>query len=191
MRTLLFVFLTLAGCAGGGPECVDNGGCADGQACILEVCEDVQCLASADCNIREYCDTSTYVCRAGCADDLDCPAGESCDVATNTCEAYGCRDTQLDCAIGEICREVTGQCEYAHDGHCDRCEPSPWDDSGTCRNPDAVCGTYDGVESFCFEPCTQGAPDACPRGYECVEQASFGGSFCSAYCPILYENGWK
>lgn len=194
MRAIVLIAMMAIGCGtSSGPECIDNGDCSDGQACLLEVCEDVECLASEDCNIREYCNTETYVCRAGCEDDGDCIAGESCDTASNTCEEYGCRDTQLDCAIGEICREVTGECEFAHAGHCDRCEPDPfaWEMNGTCANRNAVCGTYDGVESFCFQPCVQGQADACPRGYECVEQASFGGTFCSAFCPTLYENGWK
>lgn len=181
--------LVMASCVTGAPSfvCVDNGDCQDGQACILEQCQDVQCLASDQCNLQEYCDTTTYTCRVGCNDDLDCKAGQSCNVDTNTCEDYGCRDTQLDCSIGYICNTNRGECEYAHDGHCDKCD-GLWD---LCANPSAACLTFDGIESFCFEPCNISDVNACPRGYVCQNVDAAGGNMCMAYCPTLYDNGWK
>lgn len=179
------------------PACVDNGDCGEGEACLLETCTPVDCLSSSDCRIREYCDDETYVCRAGCSSDTDCIAGEACDLASNTCESYGCRDTELDCAIGEHCSAVTGECTRDPKGHCDRCSPDPWgfDVQGTCRDNEAFCLTFDGFDFFCLMQCVD-APD-CPRGYECVatgEDFDFDGrpdSVCLAYCPLLYDKGWK
>ena len=197
---LFLVFGALSACNGGGGasiECVDNADCTDGEACLLNVCEPVQCLSSESCAIREFCDTDTYVCRAGCEADEDCQAGESCNVGTNTCEVYGCRDTNLDCAIGEVCSPVSGQCQYAHNGHCDTCEPDLlWGDvNGSCQDRDAFCLTFDGEDFFCFQECTPGAND-CPRGYVCDGTQDFDGDgridyTCGAYCPTLYANGWK
>ena len=184
----------VSACAGGGEPiaaCVDNGDCSEGEACLLDVCEPVQCLSSTQCGIREYCDDETYVCRAGCLEDTDCRAGEACNTGTNTCEAYGCRDTQLDCAIGETCNAVTGECVFDNSGHCDTCQPDPWgfEPSGSCTNRNAVCGSFIDApdQYFCFQPCTApGQPDACPRGYECIDNA-FGDGFpyCIAFCPDL------
>ena len=191
-------FLVLASCATEAePACIDNGDCGEGQACLLETCQDVQCLSSSECGIREDCDDETYVCRAGCLESDDCQAGEECNAGTNTCEVYGCRDTDLDCSIGETCSQATGECITDDRGHCDRCEPDMWGDpSGTCRSADAFCLGWEGEpDSFCLLQCE--APTDCPRGYECVDTGQdfdFDGrsdAICSAYCPLLYENGWK
>jgi len=179
-------------------QCIDNGDCGELEACFEGgVCQPVDCLSSVDCRIREYCDQRTYVCRAGCSQNEDCIAGENCDVATNTCEPYGCRDSALDCRIGEVCSEVTGQCIRDTTGHCDICDPDPWgfNPRGTCRDRDAVCLTFQGAPDFyCFLDCEN---SECPRGYECINTGNdFNGngrsdSLCIAYCPLLYEKGWK
>ena len=190
--------LGLSACDGGAAalECVDNGDCSDGEACLLNACEPVQCLASAGCGIGESCVTETYVCRIGCVEDGDCRAGETCNTGSNTCESYGCRDTQLDCAIGESCNLVTGECVRDGRGHCDMCDPDPWgfDLRGTCIDRDAMCLTFDGLDFFCFQSCSDNNP--CPRGYICDDSQDFDGDGrndpnCAAYCPTLWDNGWK
>lgn len=191
-------FLVLSSCGSEvTPACVDNGDCGEGQACLLETCQEVQCLASSECGIREYCDDETFVCRAGCLESDDCQAGEECNAGTNTCELYGCRDTDLDCSIGETCSQATGECIRDPRGHCDQCEPDAWGDpAGTCRDSGAFCLYLDeSPDTFCLQDCNT-ATD-CPRGYECIDTGQdfdYDGrsdSICYAYCPLLYDNGWK
>jgi hypothetical protein len=191
----------MAGCGGGtaAPACRDNGDCGENQACIVDlgICQDVDCLDSSSCGRREYCDETTFVCRAGCAEDSDCDAGEACNLVSNTCEPYGCRDTELDCSIGETCNEVTGECVRDPRGHCDLCTPDFWTPAGSCRDSGAFCLYVDeaAIDAYCLLECA--AATDCPRGYQCVDAGSdFDGdgrsdSICYAYCPVLYDLGWK
>src|SRR5687768_13082839 len=122
---MIVLLLVLFGCNRvKAPECLDNGNCNDGQACIERECVDVECLASVDCAFGNYCRTEddAYTCRAGCASDDDCRAGESCNVDDNECESYGCRDTDLDCPFGQVCEEDEGEC-FVPDGEwCTPCD---------------------------------------------------------------------
>lgn len=189
---LLLVTALLSSCATRAPlGCIDNGDCEEREACVLSVCEPVQCLVSTECGIREYCDPDTYQCRSGCLENEDCRAGENCNIEAKTCEAYGCRNTELDCAVGELCSAVTGECEYDNRGHCDACESDLWTGpQGTCDERGAFCLYFEDApnDGWCFLPCSASQP--CPRGYMCVDTQDFDGDgrndpVCSAYCPDL------
>ncbi|MFK7929258.1 MAG: hypothetical protein AB8H79_13780 [Myxococcota bacterium] len=189
-----FALLTLAFLSSCGTRaplgCIDNGDCEEREACVLEVCQPVECLSSTECGIREYCDDETFVCRAGCLEDEDCRAGEACETETNTCEVYGCRNTELDCAFGETCSAVSGECIYDNRGHCDSCTVDFWTGAqGDCPENGSFCLSFQGDApdvAWCFLPCSTAQP--CPRGYVCEDSQDFDGDgrndpVCSAYCP--------
>jgi hypothetical protein len=188
--------------------CRDNAECAQGEACILPpavdgvaqpgTCQDVECLASAECGIREYCDPDTYVCRAGCTQDVDCRAGETCNTDSNTCEAYGCRDTELDCSVGERCNAVTGQCERDARDLCAPCQEDFWRGRYVCPgNPgDGECYVTreDQRVPTCGHYCDPDAGDdpvnGCPAGFSCSPLQPDNVTVCVADCEFLESRGW-
>lgn len=118
MTSLLFLFA----CSGGGlgaPECVDNGECTEGQACIDQQCEDVECLTSTDCPIAHVCHPKQYYCVPGCAEDEDCLAGQTCNSESHECVDAACRTTELDCHVGDVCDPVSGQCVEPANAVCE------------------------------------------------------------------------
>lgn len=190
--TLLFGLLVLlAGCEQGAPECVDNGGCPEGQACIEDQCEEVECVSSSQCSLHQFCDTKAWVCRQGCGDDDDCRAGETCDAADHKCKRYGCRDTQLDCEIGEVCDEGTGECTVDPRKHCTRCDPMEELLGTQPCGPKGYCWLFEqnAEMGYCLQQCNQ-SNDNCPRGFTCEDVTGYGDFYCSAWCPLLLENGW-
>jgi hypothetical protein len=182
---MIAVLLFVLGCVGAKqPECVDNGNCHDGQACVEQTCQDVECLASIDCAFGNYCDLeeSAYECRSGCASNDDCPAGEECNLDDNECEAYGCRNTDLDCGLGQFCDEDEGECYDAEGEFCTSCDDDPTDcGDSTCFsfNPDDR-----NHDNYCLAPCRVGEDD-CPRGYDCVDVTEMGDYYCFADCTAL------
>lgn len=184
------LLLLVLGCIGAkAPECVDNGNCHDGQACVEQTCQDVECLASLDCAFGNYCDVeeAAYTCRPGCASDDDCPAGEECNLDDNECEAYGCRDTDLDCGLGQLCDEDEGECYEPEGEWCTVCDDPFTGDPGTCG--DGFCfnfnldGNYD-RDNFCLPSC-RGEGDECARGYECLYVDGLDDYFCVTDCTAL------
>jgi hypothetical protein len=159
--------------------CVDNGDCGEGQACIVNVCEAVECFESKDCALQQKCDLATYSCVSGCDVDSDCMAGESCNAGE--CEPYGCRDTQLDCFIGEVCNLNTGTCDPAEGDHCKPCSGT----GGQC-GATAACYTFEGSQNYCLEECQ--TTDDCPRGYTCGADSE-GQLICVGACPLYDEMG--
>ena len=161
--------------------CVDNGDCGEGQACIVNVCEAVECFESKDCALQQKCDLATYSCVSGCDVDSDCMAGESCNAGE--CEPYGCRDTQLDCFIGEVCNLNTGYCDPAEGDHCKPCSGT----GGQC-GATAACYTFEtgATSGYCLEECQ--TTDDCPRGYTCGADSA-GQLICNAWCPFYDEMG--
>ncbi len=162
-----------------GAQCTDNGGCAEMQACVQNVCTDVECLVSDDCALHNYCDTEQdrYVCTAGCLSDDDCIAGEECHPEYGTCEDYGCRSTNLDCEYGEYCDQESGDCYEATEPHCEVCDGGclggnciPWELTTQCDSsqgdlgcaPGEHCGAWtDDPPVYCEGPMD------CPDGQDC------------------------
>jgi hypothetical protein len=190
MWTSLFVAV-LVGCGGDSdiPECIDNGYCAEGQACVNDVCEDVECLSSAICDVGEYCNDKTYSCVDGCLENIDCVAGETCNTDTRSCEAYGCRDTTLDCPTGAECNLTTGECDSV--ATCQNCNLSQ---ANSCRGGDveAHCLPWDDLsEGWCFPVCDNSG--GCPAGFSCyvdypIDLFTYV-DVCVADCPWLTETG--
>jgi hypothetical protein len=178
-------FTFLAACKGGGgvPECVDDGGCLTGQACVEQACKDVECVSSQDCGIGHWCDVGTdHTCKEGCGVDDDCAAGKSCDVDAHECQAYGCRDTQLDCNYGETCNN--GTCEKVPGPYCKAgCNAFT---GGGCGS-DASCYSWDyyGTETYCLVTCNPSDVEPCPRGYECADATGLGDYVCYGDCRWL------
>lgn len=197
-RLLLLGWLSLLGCGGSlgqAPECIDNGDCGALQACVDQVCADVACLSTIDCDLEQYCDLEHYTCVDGCEVDRDCRAGFECSSASRTCEPQACRSTQLDCAFGENCNLASGECELDEGGHCDPCTTRPFQPRGTCADERAVCTEYfTEPGTFCFLQCESELD--CPRGFECQNvgrDASGDGRIdylCVAHCQDLYDNDW-
>ncbi len=180
----------LLGCGGDSdiPECIDDGYCDEGQACIDDVCVDVDCLTSAICDVGEYCNPDTYTCVDGCLEDADCVAGETCNPDTRSCEAYGCRSTELDCPVGTECNLGTGECDGVNAcRNCNASNPYSCQGKGT-----SYCLVWDDPsEGWCFPEC--GADDSCPAGFSCYKNAQIDlfttVDVCVADCPWLVDNG--
>ena len=189
-------------------ECENTSQCSDGQACIEETCEDVECLNSSDCDIQHFC-TDKYTCLGGCEADGDCRAGEICDTDVHQCTGYSCRDTELDCEYGEYCDTTTGEC-YEDASHCTECPDGSCDGGGACETLGGelcksdkdcegheTCEYYAGFGSicsadYCFFECNPDDEEPCPRGYHCLDfygDGSFTG--CYADCGILSELGYR
>ena len=168
------------------PECVDSGDCdiQEGEliACVDGACENVECLASADCSLGSYCDTEgDFSCTEGCEQNSDCLAGFSCD--GGECSEDDCRSTVLDCDFLEVCNEDNGECEQVGGVICARCETSgnEFDDNSTFGNfcDDTFLGHVDcGVGALCgggsqaglghcMPPCETSAD--CPHGFQCQQ----------------------
>jgi hypothetical protein len=184
-RNVLLSLLVLVGCPEPAPECVDNGQCAIGEACIQETCQAVQCLDSSSCGLGEFCKKPEYACTSGCEADTDCLAGERCNKNRNECVEYDCRSTDLDCGLGEICND-DGQCETAPGKHCAPCEDYIF---GTGCGTNGTCYPFDDAytENYCIVGCNGPSDDSCPRGYECVDLWGMGDYECFAWCPTLAE----
>lgn len=167
------------------PQCVDNGQCGDMQACIEEECVQVECLASAQCGLEQFCDVQRdYTCKSGCEHNTDCQAGFDCNPDSHQCEAYGCRSTDLDCGYGEVCDESSGECKRAQGDHCKTCS-DPYFGSG-CNKGTCYLFDEESFASYCVVDCNPSQEDACPRGYECVDVLGDGASYgCFAWCPSL------
>lgn len=181
---LLAAAVALSGCSGEeATPCADNTACAEGQACIDEVCTDVTCLTSADCDIQQYC-TGDFECASGCDQDADCFAGQACNTDANTCEAYGCRDTQLDCNYGERCDVTTGSCYVAEQmctNNCDYFSPS-------CPSNQSC------AVSSLFGTCDAASGGGCPSGSPCaiveVDEGSNCGDFIGLPDDSECPSGW-
>jgi hypothetical protein len=175
------IWLFLLACGGATVPCVDNGQCSEGQACIAEACEDVDCLTSSECAIQQYCDSS-YSCSTGCEQDTDCRAGETCNAVAAQCQTQACRSTELDCEVGQYCNESTGTCDSAQ-GYCDTCNPN---NLFSCGNSGYCLSWNDPNVGYCWNYCD--SQSDCPRGFDCYDPGL--GSVCIADCPWLLENGY-
>ncbi len=145
---ILLLPLSILGCEvtqTTGGDCTDHGQCDEMHACIEFTCTEVECLASSDCALHNFCnkEENRFECVAGCQSDDDCIAGESCSDEYGTCEEYACRSTELDCPVGHTCNTQTGDCTamqglcqqtcdvYAMGSQCGgqtTCEVAAWGD---------------------------------------------------------------
>jgi hypothetical protein len=184
--TLLFLFA----CTGASPsgDCLDNGDCVEGQACIDQTCEDVDCLTSADCPIAHVCHPKQYVCVAGCADDDDCLSGQTCNAETHECVDAACRTTELDCHVGDVCDPVSGQCVEPDNPVC--ATDCHIYDRPSCPGGGTCIQSISGVECKNDNECDAGetcdlflaSDDFCYTNSECPE-----GSVCSNFqCVVGY-----
>ena len=145
-----------------GLVCGNSSDCLEGELCVEQSCQIVDCATSLDCDLEEYC-TSNYECVSGCNEDEDCFAGDSCNVASKECESYGCQDTVLDCGIGEFCNPMTAECFQDTRGHC----------QAYCSWDDLVYGTT-GYECVNFDMGT----GSCTTDISGNQSGCSGGSVC-------------
>lgn len=188
MSLLLSVVLLLS-CGGDKktPECVDHGDCPSGNACVQNACKEVDCLASSDCDIYQFCNPF-FECQEGCEKDSDCQAGETCDKTSHSCSIYGCRSTDLDCEYGEFCDTESGEC-YEGEGQ--------WCEAGcNARNiyscsSGRYCLQFVGQDdAYCYRECENEGD--CPRGFECgeIDLGLESVSVCYADCDYMIESGY-
>jgi hypothetical protein len=184
-RVLIIALTLVTGCelnnnTTTGGDCTDHSQCGEMQACIEFACTDVECLASSDCALHNYCDKDDdkFLCTEGCESDEDCIAGEKCNV-NNVCEEYGCRSTELDCPVGHVCNEASGDCQ-AINGLCNEtcdvydtwggcsgnntCEVSDWGDE--C-NADRDCDQGFNCDMFLASHDECETNNDCPDDSEC------------------------
>ena len=167
----LVPLLTLGlSCKPAGVPCETTATCGELQACLDEVCRDVDCLANTDCALESYCDAELFTCLPGCSTSEDCIIGERCDVTTNTCVPRSCRDTQLDCELGQRCDQATGTCKKDPGDHCRPCSGD-----GQC-GPEGACMRISSDDrAYCFLRCSPEAFDPCPAGLQCSAQITIDG----------------
>ena len=175
----------LIGCGGATKalECVDNGECGEGQACVDDKCVAVDCVVSADCSIGSFC-SPVYECQAGCESDADCYAGETCDTTAHTCSAYGCRSKDLDCDYGEYCNTESGEC-FTRGSWCETCNPA---NLYSCGSGAYCIDAFDDGTGYCYNWCEEERD--CPRGFECAEVGSGYENVCFGDCPYMVDNGY-
>jgi hypothetical protein len=212
-----FLLFWLMACGGPTRDCIDNGGCYEGEACVNEQCVSVDCVTSSECALEQFCDPASYVCSDGCLEDVDCLAGDECNVATGQCESAGCRATELDCPIGEFCETDESSADFGvcYDDprpHCELCDATEnntcsgasecfiVEAGDSCQN-DADCPsgwTCDRLdvgggkvchEDRCLVACDL-ETDSCPSGFQCADVTGAGDIFCSADCGWLDDNGY-
>ncbi len=190
---MLFGLLACGASGSDVPDCIDHGECAEGQACIADVCLDVDCMASSSCDIGQYCNPDSFSCVDGCLEDEDCRAGEVCESDTRTCESYGCRSTELDCPVGTSCNVSTGECIAA--SACGGCNVNNVNScQGGGRGTSQYCLPYDDISvGYCFPECNR-SDDSCPAGFYCYKNLPIGllqtADVCIADCPWLTDNGY-
>ena len=176
----------LAACGEGASKtegCVSDAEC-DGIAICTDqgTCEAVACRSSNDCAFDQYCDAQME-CRDGCAEDSDCVAGFSCDTDAGECTEDSCESTQLDCEYGQFCDTGSGQCFDDDRLLCGVCTAHA--DCGEGGR----CYTF-GERELCFYECDLAeGTEACPRGFQCVNQGN-GAGVCVGDCDYMIAGGF-
>ena len=170
-------------------ECWDHGDCDELQACIDGWCEAIDCLASADCRVGEFCDTVEFICQTGCQATTDCPAGSSCDSEIESCIDAPCTSAIIDCALGEFCNDA-GECvSDAEQPECERCDLEGTDE---CNSGVGYCYHQEKDEedeAYCRWPCDPQDETSCARGFVC-NQFLDGDFYCDAQCGDLTDGGF-
>ena len=150
--------------------CGEDGDCIAGQVCNLESqeCEQYGCRDTyLDCDLGEYCDTSTGECYL--SDEGHCAPCDASD--------YG------SCGEQGICTAFSDGVECWEDGDCpsgQTCEggyPS-WGVPGSCS------------AHLCEISCNPEDEVPCPRGYSCIDTSGWGHYSCYGDCMWMYENGY-
>jgi len=169
LLSLCLVAFALTGACQSGPpgdaECMDNGDCSYGFACVDFACAAMECLSHSDCPFNTQCVGESSACEPGCDSDTDCAAGTAC--IEGSCAALGCTDAHLDCAFGEFCDVKTGACTM--DEEHPSCAPCDPEDPNAC-GADGLCAYQekDGPDySYCRWYCDPSGQDQCPRGLAC------------------------
>ncbi len=169
MRAMWFLLL-VGSCSTPGVPCESTATCGDLQACLDEVCRDVECRAASDCALESWCNPETYACEPGCSTSDDCLVGDRCDVTTNTCQPRSCTNTQLDCDLGDRCNTATGECEKDPAPHCKVCS-----DDEQCGPNGACLRLVANQPPHCAIDCSPEAFDPCPAGLQCSAQITRDG----------------
>lgn len=139
---------------GGGPDCVTDADCDDGQFCNgQETCsEQGRCVqGEAPCEASEDCNEDADRCEVPCAEDTNCSDGNPCTVDT--------------CVEGICTHETT-----------EPCQPLPCIDDTTCDN-----GLYcDGQETCSAIGFCESGEAPCLEGDYCNEELDR----CEALCVV-------
>lgn len=169
MRALaLMVFaLGIAGCPSQSrPDCDSDADCLAGQACVQQVCQDVECKLNSDCTAGEQCLEHACVPIDGCSSDGQCEIGQICVDAACTA---GCR-VDADCPAELVCIPELGAhglcAECRQDADCDagqsctgnQCR-APCTTSQDC--PDGVCDPASGTCVQCLQDAHCTSPEIC------------------------------
>ena len=164
------------------PGCMQDSDCLAGDACVENTCTTQGCRSTElDCEVGEYCDTSTQSCYEDSFDHCG-----SCDF------------NQWQSGISG------GECVvYSYD-EFSYCNWDSWTQTGTgCRASESCLPMYliDPLASnggFCasiykFKTCSPGVEDTCPRGFNCIADIYGDGSntnVCISDCDYLISNGY-
>ncbi|MBW1808275.1 MAG: hypothetical protein JRJ87_08780 [Deltaproteobacteria bacterium] len=133
--------------------CKSDDECAPHEACIDDVCTEIECKTDMDCPGDERCVDFKCVSDAECSVDRDCESGKICD--GGKCVS-GCRSDR-DCPPGRICLPDEGE-----NGLCVECQID-----GDCEQGEKC------IDHACIERCDSDTD--CPSGHcdlsshECAE----------------------
>lgn len=166
----------LSGCSGGdsfrrgiaGESCRARNDCADGLACLREVCIPagtdlsvtgracyrVECDGDADCCASFVPDPNCSVYEADCqADPSDCEAFHALCQCNRACDAELCVDVGPSCSDDLECPAFTTP--FCVSSRCVQCR-----EHGDCVGENARC-----VEGTCKDPCA--TDENCPLLHAC------------------------
>lgn len=157
--------------------------CPEGQGCISETCQSVECRTSLDCEADLIC--LDYVCVSG----DDCQADEQCS-SEQVCDAGSCRPgcrSHAQCPSGQ-CDPVSRSCVDCLQN--DDCELGEVCAEGACQpgcTGDRDCPQ--GLRCFEAEPphglCAECLDDGdCPASERCVADRCLSSCIVDADCPV-------
>jgi len=157
-------------------SCTVDADCDDGQACINEVCEDVECVDATDCDDNvvctdDVCDATAHTCSNTvdpdcCTVAADCDDGEAC--TADACEA----DNTCSNTVDPDCCEVAADCDDSNECTDEACT------AGACviTNNDAnLCDDgVDCTDSACVAGVCTGTDIAgcCTSNADCLDSES-------------------
>jgi hypothetical protein len=171
------------------PTCEGDSDCTSNHCMAVDGISSMVCgcTSTSDCG-SDTCHTVDGVCEPKCTVDSDCAdysPTRTCNVSLGQCNVGGCNPactggqvcaggvcvTPAECTVGSDCRAdlpacVSGVCSACtSDSHCNgrsdsktRCDVS----TGACVLPLVSC------DSLAVEPGTNGGPDECNYGEDCV-----------------------
>jgi hypothetical protein len=172
-------------------SCLSSADCGIDQFCGFGfMCRD-GCAEDGDCIAGETCNEAVHECEGyGCRDThLDCDLGEYCDSSTGECylsdegHCASCdREDFQSCGLDGSCTAHDDGTECWGDGDCPGGQ--------TCEGGELSEGIPGNCSLYlCEISCDPEEDEPCPRGFSCVPSPD-SGNICFGDCMWMYESGY-